>query len=157
LPLDGIVPSEWSLARVRDEADAARDRWVRLLLLHRLLRDEHDETARATLLLEILRQHLYLGEHVAAAYHARGVQSSLAPLLLPLIEEPRALRSFDRGELGYQYLTGARQRLADVVAQTPTEPPAVTLRAIVLSELYDHLGGKSSAVTELGHARVDER
>ena len=27
LPLDGMVPSAWDAARIRDEAQAARDRW----------------------------------------------------------------------------------------------------------------------------------
>ena len=164
LPLDGQVPSAWTAARVREEMEASRDRWQRLMLLHRLERGERDAAAQATLLLEVVRLHLLLGEYEAAVFHARALGAAaapplaaLAPLLDPFIAERRALRAFDRGELGFQYLEGARQRLALLEALAPAEPAAVALRHLILSELHDHLGDKDGAVAELGRTAVDER
>lgn len=155
LPLDGIVPARWPTARVAEELEASRDRWERLLLLHHLVRRAPDARARATLLLATLRLHLQLGEYEAAAYHAREVGEPLAPLLTALIDERRALRAFDRGELGYQYLLSARKRLGDVAALPAGDAASEALRHVVLSELHDHLGNKAAALDELGRARVD--
>ncbi|HEX4462891.1 MAG TPA: hypothetical protein VIA18_33185 [Polyangia bacterium] len=164
LPLDGMVPSAWDRARIRDEAQAARDRWVRLLLLHRRSSTERDPTTHATLLLGTIRQHLLLSEYEAALYHIEALEqlkvpqlSSLAPLLKLLVAERRGLRSFDRGELGHRYLTEARTRLDAAKAIVPTEAPAVFLRHLLLSEIDDHLGDKSTAVDELKLAVVDAK
>ena len=41
-PLDGLVPESWSAERLRDQMEAARDPWQRLLLTHRPLELELD-------------------------------------------------------------------------------------------------------------------
>jgi Tol biopolymer transport system component len=162
LPLDGMIPSSWSRARVAEEAEASRERWEQLMLLHRVARAEPDPLAQATQLLEIVRLHLGLGEYEAALFHARALGrapvpslAQLAPLLEPLIAERRALRAFDRGELGHRYLVDARLRVQATTALAPLEPAAAALRHLVLSELADHLGDKGAAVAELQRATVD--
>ena len=103
LPLDGMVPASWSVARLREERAASRDDWERLLLLHHILRAEPDPRVKAIVLLDVLRWHLVLGEYEAALFHARALArtgvprlAEFGPLVEPLVAERRALRAFDR-------------------------------------------------------------
>lgn len=165
LPADGMVPATWSPERLRDEVQASRDGWERLLLLHRLARATADPNQRAALLAEVLRLHFGLGEYEAAIHHARALGRSAAPSLAPLgpVIEPliagrRAMRAFDRGQLGHRFLEDTRRRLEAVLAAKPDElPAAASLRHVVASELYDQVGDKAAAVDELGRAEVDAR
>lgn len=152
LPLDGIVPETWSAARIRDEMDAARDPWQRLLLTHRLARAERDPEARARLDEEVLRLHLELGEYQAADELAHALGAPLGPILEIVVEHRRALRAFDRGELGQQFLDDTRARLQRL--EGAEEGP---LRHLALSELYDDVGEKQAAVRELERARLDAK
>ena len=161
LPLDGMVPSAWTVARLREERAASRDDWERLMLLHHILRAETDPRVRAIVLCDVLRWHLVLGEYEAALFHARALAATGVPslaelgaLVEPLVAERRALRAFDRGELGFAYLEEARKRVADVQALAPHDAGAVAMRHLVLSELFDDLGDKQAALDELDRATI---
>jgi hypothetical protein len=152
LPLDGIVPEKWDTTRIRDEMDAARDPWQRLLLTHRLARAERDPEARARLNEEVLRLHLELGEYHAAGELARELGDPFGPILEIVVEHRRALRAFDRGEMGQQFLDDARARLA-LLERTQEGP----MRHLALSEVYDDIGEKQASVRELERARLDAK
>jgi hypothetical protein len=161
LPLDGMVPSSWNVARIREERSSQRNDWDRLLLLHHMLRVEPDPRLRAIILCDVLRWHLVLGEYEAALFHAHALTKTGVPqlaelgeLVEPLVAERRSLRAFDRGELGFAYLEGARKRVAEVQAMAPRQSGAIALRHLVLSELFDDLGDKMAALDELDRAEI---
>jgi hypothetical protein len=162
LPLDGVVPETLDAARLREEADASRDLWERLLLLHRLARREADPRARASLTLEAIRLHLELGEYESASFYAHalahgdgGELGALGPPLLPLIAERRALRAFDRGQLGQRFLADMKRRLDELRALAGSGD-ARTLARLAESEILDDLGDKPAALRALESATVDE-
>jgi hypothetical protein len=146
LPLDGLAPETWNAARIRDEIEAARNPWLRLLLTHRLARSERDRTVRTRLLEEVLRLHLHLGEYESAAEMARELES---PVLATLVAHRRALRAFDRGELGQRFLDDARARLGEL-----ERTPESALRHLAVSELLDDIGDKEASARELERAHV---
>lgn len=163
LPPDGIVPSSWSRDRVREEYQASRDDWERLLLVHRVLRAEKDPKARARMLLGTLRLHLELDEYESALYHARALGAvpvpelaALQPVMELVIAERRALRQFERGQTGPHFLDDSRTRVEQLLSARPGEPPAATaLRHLAASELLDVDGDKPAALRELEAATVD--
>jgi hypothetical protein len=164
LPPDGIVPESWSKERVREEYQASRDQWERLLLVHRVERAERDPAARARMLLSTVRLHLELSEYEAAQHQTVVLaalpvpEAALAPVLEVLIAERRALRAFDRGQAGPRFLDDARRHVGEILQPRPGEPvPAAALRHLVASEVYDVIGDKPQAQKELELAVVDDK
>jgi len=165
LPLDGIVPESWSRERIREEYQASRDDWERLLLIHRVARSEQDPARRARLLLASIHLHLQLDEYESAMFHARVLGSvpapelaALQPVLELVIAERRSFLAFNRGQTGPGFLDDSRRRVEILLAARPGEPPAaLALRHLAASELYDVVGDKPAALHELELATVDEK
>ncbi|HJK99696.1 MAG TPA: hypothetical protein RMF84_20885, partial [Polyangiaceae bacterium LLY-WYZ-14_1] len=76
LPLDGAVPTEMSLERLRGERAAARDLWTKLLLSGRMLALEPDPAARLGILEEMTLLHLGLREYESASHYADRLAAS---------------------------------------------------------------------------------
>ena len=167
LPLDGVVPADWSEDRLRAELAVARDLWAKLLLASRLAERLPASDARLDVLEQVVWLHLELREYESALYYADRIATQAgadsargrwARLFTELASHRRADLALARGQLSRAYVEQERARLAEVRglgAPAPgggTGPSAADLAALarlVASEILDDLGQKSDALAEL--------
>jgi hypothetical protein len=170
LPLDGEVPSEWTVDQLTVEIDGAATRVEQQLLSRRRLSLETTTRARRLELLELAMLHLDLEEYRAAEFYAKHVAdlkdpatAGVAHPILALVDQRRALRNLERGRLIGQFGKDARERLAQLVlpataSRTPSQIPsemAVAFAHVVRSEIADSIHDKTQARTDLEAATVD--
>ncbi|WP_035605557.1 PD40 domain-containing protein [Hylemonella gracilis] len=157
LPLDGQVPAEWDIPRLRTELGMAGRKADEILLYRHRTQLETRPRPRRLLLMRMARLHLGLEDFDAAAFYARrmgavedpataGLEAPLRVLIehrhgLKLAEQGRTLAAAGR-------MTQAEQGAALDTAAAPS-PSAAALRHVVRSELAQAAGDFGRARREL--------
>ncbi|MCB9662431.1 MAG: PD40 domain-containing protein [Sandaracinaceae bacterium] len=178
LPLDGVVPESWDVARLRAELHVARDRWAQLLVASRLLVLLPEGAERRAALQEVIALHLDLREYESSVYYASLLQAragaseqgAWAQLMEALARHRREDLALARGQLSRAYVDSERERLSAVAQLCPaalasvgagTSGAAVSptqdtcgLAVLVASELLDDLGDKAEALRLLEELRT---
>lgn len=166
LPLDGVVPSDWTVERLRAELGVSRDLWAKLLIASRLSSHLSAGDGRFAVEQEIVWLHLGLREYESAIYYADRIVAESGPdsararwarLFAELAKHRRADLALARGQLSRAYVESERRRLDDVRristqadgSSTPTEADLAALGRWVASEILDDLGEKTEALAEL--------
>jgi hypothetical protein len=163
LPLDGEVPSEWTLLMLANAIDDADTRVEEQLLISRRLARETTPTGRRRAMLALTMVHLEREEFRAAQYYAEQVDNlrdeATAGISLPLrmlVEQRRAERRREQGRLMDGFVREARDRLDKLGADAAESPMAEDLIHLARSEIFDSLGDKAKARSELEAVTVDE-
>jgi cellulose synthase operon protein C len=162
-PLDGEVPSTWTMAMLLNAIDDADTRNVEQLLTSRRLARETTANGRREAMLALAMVHLEREEFRAADYYAEQVDrlrdGSTAGISLPLrmiIEERRAVRRREQGRLSEGFRLEAGARLEKLRTDKFESPMAEDLTHLARSEVFDALGDKGKARGELEAVTVDE-
>jgi hypothetical protein len=163
LPLDGMIPADWSADRLRLELDVSTRRNDQLLLEAHLLQRETNLTARREIMLRLVWLYLELDELDAADFYIARVAkerdkstSGVASALQALAAHRRAVRERERGRINVEFAVEARRRF-DALAPNPRlSPVGAAFRQIVRSEIADALGDKDLARRELEAVRVED-
>ncbi|WP_207388095.1 PD40 domain-containing protein [Hylemonella gracilis] len=160
LPLDGQVPAEWDVQRLRAELGMVGRKADEILLYRQRTQLETRPRPRRLLLMRMACLHLGLEDFDAAAFYARRMAAiddpataGLEAPLLALIEHRHGLRLAEQGrtltpraEAGR--MTQAAQRVALDIATAPS-PSSAALRHIVRSEMAQSAGDFGQARWEL--------
>jgi hypothetical protein len=163
LPLDGEVPAEWTMSMLINAIDDADTLVEEQLLKSRRLARETTPAARRRAMLDLAMVHLRREEFRAAEYYAEQVHTlrdaSTAGISLPLrllVEQRRSERRREQGRLTEGFRREADDRLAKLRIDTFESPMAEDLTHLVRSEIFDSLGDKGRARSELEAVTVDE-
>jgi hypothetical protein len=163
LPLDGQVPSEWTLPMLVNAIDDADTLDQEELLTSRLVARETTANGRRRAKLALTMVHLEREEFRAAGYYAEAVDTmrdeATAGISLPLrmlVEERRAERRREQGRLMEGFRREAEGRLAKLNADKAGSPMAEDLRHLARSTIWNALGDMAKARSELEAVTVDE-
>jgi hypothetical protein len=163
LPLDGEVPSGWTVPMLVNAIDDADTRVQEQLLTSRLLARETTTKGRRRAMLALAMVHLEREEFRAAEYYAVQVHTlrdeTTAGISLPLqlmVEQRRAERRREQGRLVEGFRREARDRLDKLRADKAESPMAEDLTHLTRSEIFDSLGDEANARKELEAVTVDE-
>ncbi len=163
LPLDGEVPSSWTMPMLVNAIDDADTLVVEQLLTSRRLARETTPRGRRRAMLALVLLHLWREEFRAAEYYAEQVQTlrddATAGISLPLrmlVEERRAERRREQGRLSEGFRSEALARLGKLRTDTFESPMAEDLTHLARSEIFDALGETGKARSELEAVTVDE-
>jgi hypothetical protein len=156
LPLDGVVPGDWSAERLKLEVDLSARASEQLLLFRHLLARQTAVTGRRQVMMRLIRLHLGADEFDAADFYAVKIKAvpdpetaGAATALRLLIEHRRARRDREHGKLAAEWVAESRKRFDALDVVKTKAPAAVALRRIVRSEIADNLGDKDGARREL--------
>ncbi len=163
MPLDGEVPVEWTMSMLVNAIDDADTRVEEQLLTSRLLALETTPNGRRRAMLALSMEHLARDEFLAAEYYAELVHTlrdpATAGISLPLrmlVEQRRAERHREQGRLMEGFGREAQERLDKLRPEAAGSPMAEDLIHLVRSEIFDSLGDKTKARSELEAVTVDE-
>ncbi|HXN32965.1 MAG TPA: hypothetical protein VN894_13940, partial [Polyangiaceae bacterium] len=163
LPLDGEVPAEWTMPMLVNAIDDADTLVEEQLLTSRRLARETTPGGRRRAMLALAMVHLEREEFRAAEYYADRVDTlrdqPTAGIALPLrmlVEQRRAERRREQGRLVEGFRREADERLAKLRADTAESPMAEDLTHLARSQIFDSLGDKAKARSELEAVTVDE-
>ncbi|MGO9833592.1 MAG: hypothetical protein ACLP1X_05195 [Polyangiaceae bacterium] len=163
LPLDGEVPASWTMPMLENAIDDADTLVEEQLLTSRRLTRETTPGGRRRAMLALAMVHLEREEFRAAEYYAEQVDTlrddATAGISLPLrmlVDERRAERRREQGRLVEGFLREAHERLDKLHADKAESPMAEDLTHLARSEIFDSLGDKAKARTELEAVTVDE-
>jgi cellulose synthase operon protein C len=163
LPLDGEVPASWTMPMLENAIDDADTLVEEQLLTSRRLARETTPGGRRRAMLALAMLHLEREEFRAAEYYAEQVDTlrdeATAGISLPLrmlVEERRAERRREQGRLVEGFLREAHERLDKLHAEKAESPMAEDLTHLARSEIFDSLGDKAKARSELEAVTVDE-
>jgi hypothetical protein len=163
LPLDGEVPADWTMPMLVNAIDDADTLVQEQLLTSRRLARETTPTGRRRAMLALAMVHLAREEFRAAEYYAEQVDSlrdeATAGISLPLrmlVEQRRAERRREQGRLMEGFRREAHERLDKLRADATESPMAEDLTHLARSEIFDSLGDKAMARSELEAVTVDE-
>ncbi len=163
LPLDGEVPAAWTMPMLENAIDDADTLVEEQLLRSRLLARETSPPGRRRAMLALAMVHLEREEFRAAEYYAEQVDTlrdeATAGISLPLrmlVEQRRAERRREQGRLMEGFRREAHERLDKLHADAAGSPMAEDLTHLARSEIFDSLGDKAKARSELEAVTVDE-
>jgi hypothetical protein len=163
LPLDGEVPADWTMPMLVNAIDDADTLVEEQLLTSRRLARETTPTGRRRAMLALAMVHLEREEFRAAEYYAEQLNmlrdEATAGISLPLrmlVEQRRAERRREQGRLMEGFGREAHERLDKLRADTAESPMAEDLTHLARSEIFDSLGDKAKARSELEAVTVDE-
>jgi hypothetical protein len=163
LPLDGEVAASWTMSQLVNAIDDADTLVVEQLLDARRLSRETTPSGRRRAMLALGLVHLEREEFVAAEYYAESLDTlrdaESAGISLPLrmlVEERRAERRREQGRLSVGFQPEARERLDKLRTDKFDSPMAEDLTHLARSEIFDALGDKGRARSELQAVTVDE-
>lgn len=163
LPLDGEVPSEWTMPMLRNAiADADTLVNEQLLTSHWLAR-ETSPGPRRRAMLALAMVHYEREEFRAAEYYATqtdsvsdAASSGIALPLRVLIDQRRAERRREQGRLIEGFRREAEARLAQLPIDHSDSPMAEDITHLARSAIFDSLGDAGSARRELEAVTIDE-
>jgi hypothetical protein len=163
LPLDGEVPSDWTPSQLANAIADADTRVEEQLLVSRRLARETTPGGRRLAMLALTMSHLEREEFRAAVYYAEQVDTlrdeataGISQPLRMLVEQRRAERHQEQGRTAEGFRAEALARLAKLRADTFESPMAEDLTHLARSEIFDALGDKAKARSELEAVTVDE-
>jgi hypothetical protein len=163
LPLDGEVPSTWTLPQFDSAIESAGSRVEEQLLSSRRLALEASPSKRRIAMLGLALLHLELEQYRAAEFYAEHVAAlkvretaGVAHPLQMLVEQRRDERRRERGRQTEPFGPAAQRRLEALHPKPTASAMAVTLAHVVRSEIADSIGDKTQARAELEAANVDE-
>jgi RNAse (barnase) inhibitor barstar len=163
LPLDGEVPAEWTMPMLVNAIDDADTLVEEQLLTSRRLARETTVTGRRRAMLALSMVHLEREEFRAAEYYAQQLDTlrdeTTAGISLPLrmlVEQRRADRHREQGRLMAGFRSEALERLEKLHAEATESPMAEDLTHLARSEIFDSIGDKAKARSELEAVTVDE-
>jgi hypothetical protein len=163
LPADGQVPSDWSLDRLNLEVQFSARRSEEALLYRHILAKRQSVTGRRMAMMRLLRLHLFADEFDAADFYAQKIKANPDPAtagaataLAVWIDHRRAQRGRERGRMATDFVAESRQRLTRLEIGKTKAPAAIALKHIVRSEIFDALGDKDAAKSELDLVPVEE-
>ena len=164
LPLDGVVPSEWSPERLATEIELASSHPKLQLLYYERRARAATPAMRRFMTVRLVREHLALDEFAAAEHYARRLAAqddpegeSLSEPLLVLVEHRKAVRARARGRIVEGFDDEARGRIAKLAVTANDSTGAAALKRIIRSEIADDIGDKSLARTELEAISLAEK
>jgi hypothetical protein len=163
LPLDGEVPADWTMPMLVNAIDDADTLVEEQLLTSRRLARETTPTGRRRAMLALVLVHLEREEFRAAQYYAEQLDTlrdeATAGISLPLrmlVEQRRAERRREQGRIMEAFRVEAQGRLDQLRADTTESPMAEDLTHLARSEVFDSIGDKAKARSELEAVTVDE-
>ena len=163
LPLDGMIPAEWSAERLRTEIDVSTRRFDQLLLYAHLLGRETQLTARRDVLMKLVWLYLEFDELDAADFFIARIAkerdhatAGVASGLQALAAHRRALRERERGRISVELTADAKKRFEALAPNPRLSPVGAAFRQVVRSEIADSLGDKEGARRELEAVRVED-
>ncbi|MGO8997969.1 MAG: hypothetical protein ACLQVI_32005 [Polyangiaceae bacterium] len=163
LPLDGEVPAEWTMPMLENAIDDADTLVEEQLLTSRRLARETTPSGRRRAMLSLVLVHLEREEFRAAEYYAELVDTlrddATAGISLPLrmlVEQRRAERRREQGRLMEGFRKEAEERLDKLHPDKAESPMAEDLTHLARSQIFDSLGDKAKARSELEAVTVDE-
>lgn len=161
LPLDGMIPAEWSAERLRAEIDVSTRRFDLLLLYAHLLGRESQLTARRDVLMRLVWLYLEFDELDAADFFIARIAnerdratSGIASGLQALAAHRRAVRDRERGRISVEHAAEARRRFEALAPNPRLSAVGSAFRQVVRSEIADSLGDKEGARRELEAVHV---
>lgn len=162
VPLEGLLPAAWDVARLQLEIDLSGRSIEQQILYRHLLARQTDPSERRQTLLQLIYLHLRADEFDVAEFYTRKLDTASDPALAG-VEVPlraqillrRGLRARERGRLSLDFAEDSRSQLTALDPLAPGSPAARALRRIVRSELSDILGDKEGARSELESAQLE--
>lgn len=163
LPLDGQVPAEWDVQRLRAELGMVGRKADEILLYRQRMQLETRPRPRRLLLMRMARLHLGLEDFDAAAFYARRMgaiddpaTAGLQAPLLALIEHRHGLKLAEQGRTlsqraAAERMTAAEQQAGLDTAAAPS-PSSAALRHLVRSEMAQTGGDFAQARREMDAA-----
>jgi hypothetical protein len=163
MPLDGEVPDAWTMPMLVSAIDDADTRVQEQLLMSRRLARETTANGRRLAMLALVMKHIEREEFRAAEYYAEQLHTlrdpATAGISLPLrvlVEQRRDERRREQGRLMEGFRLQAQQRLDQLPVNRIESPMAEDLVHLVRSTIFDSLGDKAKARSELEAVTVDE-
>jgi hypothetical protein len=163
LPLDGEVPSEWTMPMLERAIEDANTLVEEQLLTSRRLARETSATGRRRAMLALALLHYEREEFRAAEYYAEHVDTlrdeATAGISLPLqmlVQQRRAERRREQGRLIEGFRRDADARLDKLHPDASESPMAEDLTHLARSQIFDSLSDKTQARRELEAVSVDE-
>lgn len=163
LPLDGQVPSNWDVPRLKEELTMVGKRADQLLLYHQRLQREARPKPRRLLMMRLSQLHLAFEDFDAAEFYARRMRlvsdpatAGLAEPLLLLIDHRRAMKERERGRMVDEPSGAEGQRMAALDPAAAPSPPSAVFQHVVRSELADAAGDLTLARQEMEAAQVTD-
>jgi hypothetical protein len=163
LPLDGEVPADWTMEMLVNAIDDADSLVQEQLLSSQRLARETTPSGRRRAMLALSLVHYEREEFRAAEFYAQQVDTlsdaASAGISLPLqllIQQRRAERRREQGRLMEGFRREALARLDQLRVETSASPMAEDLTHLARAEIYDSLGDKTNARSELEAVTVDE-
>jgi hypothetical protein len=170
LPLEGVIPAQWTRAQVSAELVQNRSDWERLLLMTRLLELDTDPGERAWHLKRLIEMHLRMHEYQSAGFYSGRLEklaatqtgpewiehAGVAQVLHELARHRRSEEAIAQGQLATAVETAARERLGKLepLRRSPL-PTVAALATLVTSELQEALGDVGAAQSLLQGVRID--
>jgi hypothetical protein len=163
LPLDGEVPADWTASMLTNAIDDANSLVEEQLLTSRRLARETSESGRRLAMLALAMVHFEREEFRAAEYYAEKLDTlrdeasaGISVPLLALIEQRRAERRREQGRLLEGFRHEALARLDKLRVDVTESPMAADLTHLARSEIFDSLGDKERARSELEAIVINE-
>lgn len=156
LPLEGLVPADWSRERMEAEIRASRDPWEQLLLLQRSVAIVSSREERIALYRRIVLQHVALREYESADFYL-ALMARLAEgdaTLAGWVAAERELVSHRREEqrlrdasLSSEFIAAQRERLVRLAPLYEAPDPSTRrLARLAEAEIYAVLGDLGAAL-----------
>ena len=163
LPLDGEVPTSWTMEMLANAIDDADTLVQEQLLDSRRLTRETTPAGRRLAMLALTMVHLGREEFRAAEYYAEQLHAlrdaTTAGISLPLqmlVAQRRSERRREEGRLMEGFRLEAEERLDKLRTDKFESPMAEDLTHLARSQIFDALGDKTKARSELVAVTVDE-
>ena len=172
LPLTGSVPPDWDTARLQQESYIARNHWIKLLLLARVLSLEKDPEVQTEVLRQMTQLHVELGEMESAAFYCGQIQRLLksspsspkfywADVMQELVAHRRNANELSQGQRSERFTKEEKGRAERVKAKLAAAPgyASTALAELALSEILDDVGDKREALQHfeaLELSRIDD-
>ncbi|MBX3270620.1 MAG: PD40 domain-containing protein [Sandaracinaceae bacterium] len=166
MPLTGLVPADWSDARLEAEIEASRDPWEQLFLLQRRVARARGGAQRAELYRRLVMGHLALREYDSAeAYLAPLARLAEAGSTLEgwvavqreITDHRREEQRLRHGNLTEEFVDAQRARLGRLDALFSSEHGSVRrLARLAEAEIYLVLGDREAAHTMFDAIDVSE-
>jgi cellulose synthase operon protein C len=156
MPLTGLMPADWSTARMEAEIAASRDPWEQLFILQRLVSRKPNLQAKKSLFRRIVMHQLALREYESADHYlallgalGRGdaALESWVAIQREIVGHRREEQRLGHGKLNLEFIAAQRARLERLEGIFERgDATTRSLSHLAESEIYLVLGDKAAAL-----------
>ncbi|MCB9600440.1 MAG: PD40 domain-containing protein [Sandaracinus sp.] len=166
MPLEGLFPREWDVAKIRAERAATRDPAEDVGLWARELASTNEAATRVEILRQLVMRHLRLREYESADHYARALVAETVDetsvrdwvkVIRELIAHRQTEQRLPLGNLDAQFVAHERERSARLAGYFESPDATVArLARLVDAELVLVLGDATEALVRFDEVSIED-